>query len=200
MKYISIISIILFIGCGTIKETTTTETLPQTIPAVIVHDTTKVLTTLPINSTQADSIGRWYLENYCKGTENIDQNGFLGIPDYYFRTSSYSNDIMAERYTFKRPTDHYHTVGLSAEGYVNHHWTIVEFLTKRMMYPDRYNEKFNAHSDYDYFCAIRPNFPEDLDLDSASTYGELEPLFKSWGQPYKHLFYGPNGDAPVVDL
>lgn len=140
----------------------------------------------------------FYVAGYPEN--NIDQNGFLGIPDYYFRTSSYSNDIMAERYTFKRPTDHYHTVGLSAEGYVNHHWTIVEFLTKRMMYPDRYNEKFNAHSDYDYFCAIRPNFPEDLDLDSASTYGELEPLFKSWGQPYKHLFYGPNGDAPVVDL
>lgn len=94
MKYISIISIILFIGCGTIKETTTTETLPQTIPAVIVHDTTKVLTTLPINSTQADSIGRWYLENYCKGTENIDQNGLKATINFYVKTKQILADSL----------------------------------------------------------------------------------------------------------
>jgi len=88
MKNIVLIMIIFMIGlmiagCGTIKETVTTQTQAQIIPAKIVHDTTKIPITLPITDAMKDSIGRWYLENYCKGTATVDQDGLKAKINFY---------------------------------------------------------------------------------------------------------------------
>lgn len=78
MKYFMILVTLLFIGCGTIKETTTTETLAQEIPAVVIHDTTFVAVPYEvqiINGIDIDSAKRDYFVKNCKGTMNIDKDG-----------------------------------------------------------------------------------------------------------------------------
>jgi hypothetical protein len=78
MKNIIITLVLLFIGCGTIKETSTTITAPVTVPPIIIHDT--VYSYLEWKKegyafVNLDSVKHWTLENLCKGTVNIDTEG-----------------------------------------------------------------------------------------------------------------------------
>ena len=83
MKIIIFAVIFAVAGCGTIKETVTTQTQAQIIPAKIVHDTTTIPITLPITDVMKDSIGRWYLQNYCKGTATVDEDGLKAKINFY---------------------------------------------------------------------------------------------------------------------
>jgi hypothetical protein len=87
----------LLVGCGTIKETTTTEIAGQTIPAVIIHDTVSIPVELPLRSEVIDSIGRWYLENYCKGEVNVDQNGLKASLKFWMSTAKGKDQLLNEK-------------------------------------------------------------------------------------------------------
>jgi hypothetical protein len=88
---------ILLVGCGTIKETTTTETIGQTIPATIIHDTISIPVELPLTDEKTDSIGRAYLEKYCKGEVNVDQNGLKASLKFWMSTAKSKDQLLNEK-------------------------------------------------------------------------------------------------------
>jgi hypothetical protein len=126
-------------------------------------------------------------------------NGFLTMPDHYWRTNSYTNDIVANRFSFKKSTEHYTVTWHVSWTFYNHHWTISNYMFTKLLKPGSYEESSSTR-DYAYFCAIRPNFPEDMNLDEQHPWEILQPMFINWGQPYNHLNYGPNSSEPIVDL
>jgi hypothetical protein len=97
MKLTILFISILLIGCGTIKETTTTETVGQTIPALIIHDTVSIPVELPITSDMADSIGKWYLENFCKGEVNVDKDGLRASIKFWMTTAKSKDKLLNEK-------------------------------------------------------------------------------------------------------
>lgn len=126
-------------------------------------------------------------------------NGFLTMPDHYWRTNSYTNDIVANRFSFKKSTEHYTVTWHVSWQFYNHHWTMCNYMFTKLLKPRKY-ENDSSTKDYAFFCAIRPNFPDNLDFDQADAWATLHPLFESWGHPYNHLNYGPNSPEPIVDL
>jgi hypothetical protein len=84
-------------ACGTIKETTTTETMGQVIPAVIIHDTVSIPIELPLTDEKTDSIGREYLEKYCKGEVNVDQNGLKASLKFWMSTAKSKDQLLSEK-------------------------------------------------------------------------------------------------------
>lgn len=132
------------------------------------------------------------------GDSNYD-SGFLTMPDHYFRTNSYTNDIVSNRYSFKKSKEHYTVTWHVGWQFYNHHWTLSNYLIMRLLKPRVYEEGWPTR-DYKYFCPIRPNFPEDMNLDEQHELHVLQPLFDGWGRPYDHLFYGPQSNEPIVDL
>lgn len=67
--------LLLFIcGCGTSYQISTeVKEKEHTVPAIQTTDT--IYTMIPYDPVDEDSIGRAYLEKYCKGTADIDQDG-----------------------------------------------------------------------------------------------------------------------------
>jgi hypothetical protein len=94
VKLITVFLALILIGCGTIKETTTTSTDAIKIPATVVHDTVGIPVELPLRDSQIDSIGRWYLETYCKGTTEVDQNGLKATVSFYTKTVQVQRDSL----------------------------------------------------------------------------------------------------------
>lgn len=131
--------------------------------------------------------------------ENSDGWGFLTMPDFYFRTNSFTNDIVANRYSFKKSKEHYTVTWHVGWQFYNHHWTITNYLIIKLLKPRVYEEGWPTR-DYKYFCPIRPNVPADMNMDEQHEWEVLQPLFDSWGHPYNHLFYGPQSNEPIVDL
>jgi hypothetical protein len=80
------------VGCGTIKQTTTTTTEQQTIPKEIIHDTLRIPIELPLTDERTDSIGRWYLKNFCKGEMQVDEKG-LKASIKFWMSSSVKKDV-----------------------------------------------------------------------------------------------------------
>ncbi len=97
MKYLLIIASIIFIGCGTIKETVTTTTQEQVLPAIVIHDTVSVIVELPLTDEKTDSIGRAYLEKYCKGEVNVDQNGLKASLKFWMNTAKSKDQLLSEK-------------------------------------------------------------------------------------------------------
>jgi hypothetical protein len=77
----------LFSACSTIKESTETSTTPVTVPAVAIHDTLLIPVELPMREETIDSIGRWYLDNYCKGTVDVDKDGMKATINFWTKTT-----------------------------------------------------------------------------------------------------------------
>lgn len=76
------------IGCGTIKETTTTTTLPVTIPPVVIHDTVKSYIAWERTGyafVNLDSLKEWTLINLCKGEKTIDTAGIKETISYSYK-------------------------------------------------------------------------------------------------------------------
>ena len=96
MKYLPFLLLFL-VGCGTIKETTTTTTEGQIIPAVIIHDTVTIPVELPLTDEKTDSIGRAYLEKYCKGEVNVDQNGLKASLKFWMSTAKNKDRLLSEK-------------------------------------------------------------------------------------------------------
>jgi hypothetical protein len=82
---------LIFLGCGTIKETTTTTTEAIKIPATIVHDTTIRYLTLKKEGyafVRIDSLKQWTLENLCKGEISIDTAGIKATFSYSWKKAA----------------------------------------------------------------------------------------------------------------
>ena len=99
MKTLSIIiAAVLLCSCGTIKTTTTTETLPVTLPAVIVNKTDTVylmITKEGYGFVCIDSLKQWTLENLCHGELIIDTLGLKARFTYSWKkiVSSLSDSL-----------------------------------------------------------------------------------------------------------
>lgn len=121
-------------------------------------------------------------------------SGFLGIGDVYFRTTSFTNDIIADRYHLTKPKEHLRIINEIHWEFTNHHWSILELFYKRLLKPLSYRER----ADFEFFCCVRPNFPQGVDLDTLP-WEDLDRLFIGYGKPHDDFFYGPRSSAPLVD-
>jgi hypothetical protein len=122
------------------------------------------------------------------------KDGFMGIQDVYFRSSSFGNDLMSDRYYFKRDKDYHALTSTVHWEFSNHHWMMCEILFKRLLK----QKSIESEEDFEFFCAVRPNFPTHINLDKMKAK-ELDNLFIGWGRPYDNFFYGPTSTTPKVD-
>jgi hypothetical protein len=138
--------------------------------------------------------------DYEAGMLTNNDNGFLCIDDWYFRTNSFTNDLLASRYSYKKPLKHYTTMSKVHWQFYNQHWSMVQHLYRRMLKPrsQEFTPGWKTSTDYSFFCAIRPNFPTDVDLDTVP-WETLDQWFISWGRPFNDVFYGPQSPLPVQD-
>lgn len=61
---------------------------------------------------------------------NKNSAGFNEIDDVYYRTNSFTNDIIANRYWYRKPRENYVHIGMGAiHNWHNHHCMIAEYLT-----------------------------------------------------------------------
>lgn len=121
-------------------------------------------------------------------------NGFLGIHDVYFRTTSFTNDLLSNRYKFEKSKDYENLVSSNHWEFTNHHWTMSQVLFNRLLNPISHNDT----GDFTFFCCVRPNFPTDKDLDQIH-WKTLDDMFVGWGKPYEDFFYGPRSSTPIVN-
>lgn len=121
-------------------------------------------------------------------------SGLLGITDVYFRSTSSTNDLIADRYYFTRSSDHNQIINETHWQFSNHHWVMCEIFNKRLLVPVSHNDT----GDFNFFCCVRPNFPTDTDLDKIY-WKTLDEWFVGWGRPYDDFFYGPRSSVPIVD-
>lgn len=122
------------------------------------------------------------------------ESGLLGVTDVYFRTSSFTNDLLSDRYRLSRSQSYYDLMSAKHWEFTNHHWVMAEVLFKRIMNPISHNDT----GDFNFFCCIRPNFPTDTDLDQIY-WKTLDDMFIGWGRPYDDFFYGPRSSVPIVN-
>jgi hypothetical protein len=92
------IGIVALMGCGTIDTSTTTTTLPVTIPAVVANKTDTLYLTLTKEGygfVCIDSLKQWTLENLCKGELIIDTLGLKARFTYSWKkiVSSLSDSL-----------------------------------------------------------------------------------------------------------
>lgn len=81
------------------------------------------------------NVGQWRLMNdyeFCNcNFITKSQQGFDQIDDVYYRSTSFTNDILANRYWFRKPIDHYvmqHWLTDSMiESWHNHHCMVMEY-------------------------------------------------------------------------
>lgn len=137
-------------------------------------------------------------DGYPRGWDS----GMLGMTDVYIRTSSATNDILADRYYFRRNKDFSAIVEAAHWEFNNQHWTLSDFMLHRKLSSLDYSEsKFNPPrlcADHRFFCCVRPNFPDDMDLDAENCL-KLDKLFISYNK-IENFFYGPrNNNEPLVD-
>jgi hypothetical protein len=92
--YTAFVFSLLLVGCGTIRETTTTTTEAVKIPPVIIHDTIPIPIELPITDEVTDSIGRSYLEKYCKGNVDVDRDGLKLQVSFWVNTTKALKDSL----------------------------------------------------------------------------------------------------------
>ena len=77
--------LLFLVGCGTIKQTTTTTTEQQAIPKETVHDTAFVYIpyeTLVYQGIDIDSAQRAYFVEHCKGTATINEGNLRATISY----------------------------------------------------------------------------------------------------------------------
>lgn len=138
-----------------------------------------------------EACGDFEFEAGCVDHPHTVPDGLAHIPDYYYRTNSFTNDILANRYANYFGDHHYTTNCHIGWNFTNQHWLIVQYLFDRRLQPRVYPRHYSLHyltDDYHFFCCIRPNFPEDLDLDSVD-YTILDNWFISWNRTLQDQFY-----------
>lgn len=89
---------LIILGCGSSKETTTTTTRFEAVPAVFVIDTQYIVIPAVFDDSQADSIGRAYLEKYCKGSAEIDKDGLKATISFYIKKASQLQSALSEKH------------------------------------------------------------------------------------------------------
>ena len=114
---------------------------------------------------------------------NPVKDGFAYVNDWYFRTTSFTNDIIANRYSFRNTKEHYHIINQVDWRHHNNHYLFYKYLSTRQL-----SMRMGA-TDYDLMSAIRHNFPKDIELDKIK-FVELYKLFEKYGRPNEEKFYG----------
>ena len=121
-------------------------------------------------------------------------SGLLGVTDVYFRTTSFTNDLLSDRYKYMKSAHYNELINDTHWEFNNHHWSLTEMLFKRLLNPISHNDT----GDFTFFCCVRPNFPTDVNLDTIN-WKTLDDLFIGWGKPFENFFYGPRSQMPMVN-
>ena len=93
-NFILIVFVFALAGCAQFGESVKTETAKQIIPAQVVQDTVVQRIVLPLRSEQVDSIGRWYLQKYCKGTATVNDNGLRAKIEFFIDSIAVLNNTL----------------------------------------------------------------------------------------------------------
>jgi hypothetical protein len=123
-------------------------------------------------------------EGGCPGHQHASINGWPTFPDYYFRTNSYTNDLLSNRYSWTPPQNYYIPGTKVGWNVTNHHWVMYQYVCDRRLLPRVYPKTYCNHyltTDYDVFCTVRPNFLTDINWDD-----QPRQLLHSWAQQYKY--------------
>jgi hypothetical protein len=104
-------------------------------------------------------------------------NGIMASADLYFRSGSYTNDILSNRYRSRPAKNHYTMVSQVYQKFNDHHWVLNQYIKSKFL--DVLTVKDSL------MVPFRDNFPTDENLDNMS-FEELNDLFfnfkKIWDQ------------------
>lgn len=112
---------------------------------------------------------------FMLGVEFIENNCPL-YQDFYFRTNSYGDDVVSNRYYHKNVQKNYFTPELQTQNlgslFFNTHWILYDYLKdRRMLFVE--DTQVEAHD----FLLLRPNLPDDLE---NYTFHKLNEYVLQW--------------------
>lgn len=90
----ALILMLLLFGCGTIRESTITETFPQTVPEESYSNIEYYPVYIYPTNEYADSIKQWTLINLCKGEMNSGQGNLESAVRFYVRRVKAQDDTI----------------------------------------------------------------------------------------------------------
>jgi hypothetical protein len=93
MKRIIFICLI-FAGCGTIRETTTTETMDVNVPPESQSQTKYIPIYIPPSEEYIDSIKQWTLITFCKGEIELEKGNLKSVTNFYTRLVKSKEDTI----------------------------------------------------------------------------------------------------------
>jgi hypothetical protein len=100
-------------------------------------------------------------------------NGIMASIDLYFRSGSYTNDILSNRYRSRPAKNHYTMVSQVYQKFNDHHWILNQYIKSKFL--DVLTVKDLL------MVPFRDNFPTDKNLDDIS-FRELDNLFQSFNK------------------
>ena len=107
------------------------------------------------------------------GPSTVNLNGVMGSADLYYRSGSYTNDILSNRYRSRTSKDHYTMVSQVYQKFNDHHWVLNQYIKSKFL--DVLTVKDSL------IVPFRDNFPTDKNLDDMS-FNELDNLFQSFNK------------------
>jgi hypothetical protein len=124
---------------------------------------------------------------------NQMEDGFAYVDDFYYRSTSFTNDIMANRYSFRNDVEYYNTSKLvdNIDRFHSNHYLLRKYIDLKHI-----TVRSQGDRDYDMMTAIRPNFPTSVDFNSLPL-DQLHLLFDIYGKPNEEKFFNVGSPHPI---
>lgn len=116
---------------------------------------------------------RWCNEFEIVGPQFQHVEGIMASPDLYFRSGSYTNDILSNRYAMRPSESHYTITSQVYTKFNNHHWVLYQYIKNKLL-SEVYWSDFGSG-----IIPLRDNFPMDKNLDEISIE-KLNELFNEF--------------------
>jgi hypothetical protein len=110
------------------------------------------------------------------GPSAVNLNGVMKSTDLYYRSGSYTNDILSNRYRSRPSKNHYTMASQVYQKFNDHHWVLNQYIKSKFL--DALTVKDSL------IVPFRENFPTDKNLDDMS-FKDLNNLIFSFQQTWE---------------
>ena len=98
-------------------------------------------------------------------------HGIMASADLYFRSGSYTNDILSNRYRSRPAKNHYTVVSNVYQKFNDHHWVLNQYIKSKFLDVLTLRDSL--------IVPFRDNFPTDKNLDNMP-FKDIDNLFRSF--------------------
>ena len=112
------------------------------------------------------------------GPSAVNSNGIMASADLYFRSGSYTNDILSNRYRSRPSKNHYTMASQVYRKFNDHHWILNQYIKSKLLDVLQVTDST--------MIPIRDNFPTDINLDNIP-FKDLNNLFFSFKKTWDEI-------------